>query len=151
MNSRRNKLMIVAVILVGICFFVGRNHQELFDFTSSKSAGIAPVEKVVKADKKSYAVKTIELVSGDIFDIILEEGNTRILAKLDVFTTRTAKEKVRAFVNKCTNPRVILKEKVIGLPLAGDTPMWMVDLYVTHQGQEIRLSDWLSQNNLVYK
>lgn len=146
--NRRNKLILVAVILGGICFFVGRNHPELFDFTSTKSAGIVPVEKVVKPDNRSHAVKTIELVSGDIFDIILEEGDTRILAKLDVFTTRTAKEKVRAFVNKCTNPRVILKERVSG---SGDTPMWMVDLYVTHQGQEIRLSDWLLQNNLVYK
>lgn len=150
--NRRNTLILVAVALGGFLLFMGRSHiPELLNFTSRKPASTVPKDtgKPVVPGHKSYGVKTIELVGGDLFDVILEDGNTRILAKLEVFTTRSAKEKVRAFLNECTNPRVVLKERLQNN--ASGPPMWMVDMYVTHQGQELKVSDWLTQQNLVYK
>jgi hypothetical protein len=140
--------VLVAVVLGGILLFVGRHRvSELVGFTSDKITGSVPVEKDAP-ETRSYTVKTVELVSGDIFDVILEENNTRILAKLEVFTTRSAKEKVRVFLNESTNPRVVLKKRLENVE---GSPMWAVDMYVTHQGQEIKVSEWLTQQNLVYK
>ncbi len=148
--ARQHKLTAIAVVLGGFLLFIGRNHiSKLLHFTSDQPTGSVPVVDDGKdvPDARSYTVKTVELVSGDIFDVILED-NTRILAKLDVFTTRSAKEKVRVFLNECTNPRVVLKDRLENI---GGSPMWAVDMFVTHQGQEIKVSDWLTQQNLVYK
>jgi hypothetical protein len=91
-------------------------------------------------------VQTITVLSGSEFDLGLAD-NRRINAVLEVRAASDAKRHVLEFLNRCTNPRVVLKEQSGGV--------WVVQLYVTTKdaaGQpvEIDMAKWLKDKKLAY-
>jgi hypothetical protein len=92
------------------------------------------------------SIKTIDVIGGDEFDLVLADGR-RIHAILDVRSTPDAKAKVLAFINQCTNPRIVVQQH--------RNNVWVVSMYITTSNAsgedvEISLSKWLREKRLVY-
>lgn len=90
-----------------------------------------------------YDVRRITVLRGDTFDITLS-NNSRVLAKLPIMAVEEAKKKVLDLFNHGSSPRVVLREKQ-------PDGRWVVELYLTHSGTEVNLTEWLESNKLVYK
>lgn len=94
---------------------------------------------------KTHPIKRIQVLKGDYFDITLgTEPEQRVLAKLSVLATEDSKIKVLDLMNHCTQPKVTLKSK-------DSEGRWVVDIVFVHEGKDIILSQWLTQNGLTYK
>lgn len=94
---------------------------------------------------KTYSIKRIQVLKGDYFDITLgTEPEQRVLAKLSVLATEDSKIKVLDLMNHCTQPKVTLKSK-------DSEGCWVVDIIFVHEGKDVILSQWLTQNGLTYK
>jgi len=90
-----------------------------------------------------HAVKWVRVLRGDQFDIVLDD-ESRVLAKLKVSASDSAKPKVIDLLNSCTNPRVRLLQKQ-------PDGSWSVDFLLVENGKEVDLATWLSDKNLVFK
>jgi hypothetical protein len=94
---------------------------------------------------KQYNVSKIIVLRGDTFDLFLKGNDfSRVLAKLNVFATDNSKEKVLFLLNHSSDPKIVLREKQ-------SDGRWIVDFYVSRDGKEVDLAQWLVSNNLVYK
>ena len=94
---------------------------------------------------KVFLVKRITIIKGDLFDIVIKDGtDSRILAKLKENAVENSKKNVLELFNNSVNPKVVLKEKQLD-------GKWVVNLFLTHQGEEINVSEWLIKQNLIYK
>lgn len=98
----------------------------------------------IVAGKKSYDVKRVTVNSGCVFDIMIDDVLlSRIMGRLSVKTATEAKKKVIDLLNNCTKPRIVLKNK-------DADGIWVLDLYLTIDGSELNLANWLKDNKLVY-
>lgn len=93
------------------------------------------------------SIQRINVLNGDEFDLLLSD-NRRIHAVLDVRATPESKFKVLDFLNKCKNPRIIMRKQV--------DHTWLVQMYVTTldvDGNEVEvdLAHWLKEKNLAYE
>lgn len=93
------------------------------------------------------SIQRINVLKGDEFDLLLSD-NRRIHAVLDVRATPESKHKVLDFLNKCKNPRIIMRKQV--------DHTWLVQMYVTTtdvDGNEVEvdLAHWLKDKNLAYE
>jgi len=88
----------------------------------------------------SYQITKIEIVSGDEFYLKLDDGRS-IKAHLEVDTLPGTKSKVIGLLNDSKLPRVKIRRK--------DQDGWLVDIFLSQNGQEISLSDWLRLNKMV--
>jgi hypothetical protein len=91
-------------------------------------------------------VVKLDVLTGSEFDLGLAD-NRRIHAVLEVKASHDATKHVLEFLNRCKNPRVVLKQQ------SGE--VWVVQLFVTTQdatGQivEIDLAKWLKDKKLAY-
>lgn len=98
--------------------------------------------------QKPIGVKKINVLTGNEFDLILEDDR-RIHAFLRVKATPDAKPKIIEFLNHCLNPRAILIEE------KKEESYWIVRMYVTirdssNQLIEIDLAKWLQEKQLAY-
>ena len=138
---KKNTTLLLAIIVlfsaIGFVVWKVRVEGEVVPFV--------PAHWSVLNVEKSYRVTHIDVLKGHEFDLKLEDGR-RIAASLEVSTAKEATEKVIRFLNSCTNPRCVLKHKMI------DTSMWNVVLFVTDsEGREINLADWLLEQGLVFQ
>jgi hypothetical protein len=98
----------------------------------------------ITAGNKSYDVKRVTVNSGCVFDIMIDDVLlSRIMGRLSVKTATEAKKKVIDLLNNCTKPRIVLKNKDVD-------GIWVLDLYLTIDGSELNLTNWLKDNKLVY-
>lgn len=98
----------------------------------------------ITAGNKSYDVKRVTVNSGCVFDIMIDDVLlSRIMGRLSVKTATEAKKKVIDLLNNCTKPRIVLKNK-------DADGIWVLDLYLTIDGSELNLTNWLKDNKLVY-
>lgn len=107
---------------------------------------VAPPDVKDSEVGKTYPIKRIQVLKGDYFDITISENKSdmRILGKLSVLATEDSKTKVLDLMNHCTTPKVTLKSK--------DTEgRWIVEINFVHEGKEVNLTQWLTQNGLTYK
>lgn len=133
MIIEKNKFLIVAVM--AIIFFVGL-------FFYKKSQEVVPTLGEPVAEKNDIQTpEYIHVLSGDEFDIKLRR-NKRIHAKLKVASVPEAKEKVILLINSSIEPKIQLFGEVGGI--------WLIDIVLTHDSQQVLLSDWLAQNDLVW-
>jgi len=95
---------------------------------------------------QTHKVKKITVLSGDTFDIHLWDGK-RVLGYLDVQATPDAAQAVMELLNDSTNPEVIIYERKEGNIGQG----WNVTVKVTHEGNRINLSEWLTESNFIWE
>lgn len=105
-----------------------------------------PVANLIMDWRQPLKITRIQVLSGHEYDLSLEDGR-RIKASLNVFSTPESKELMVHFLNRSSNPKVILEKE--------DGNLWYVSIYVTvrnavGQDVEINLARWLKEKNLVY-
>lgn len=97
----------------------------------------------IKIDSR-VDVKKITVIDGNTYDLVLNDSKLdRVLVSLSVKATTDSKNKVIELLNVSSSPRVVLKTKM------GD--LWLAEIFFTNNGKEQSISEWLVQNNLVYK
>lgn len=143
------KSKLLEIVLLGLWMLIAVGF-----FLKYKAPGnrVAPVPEAfevpdisVAAKGKSFDVQRITVNSGSSFDFTLkDEGVSRILADLPVTGTKESRQKIVDLLNNATKPRITLREK------RGDGH-WTVDFFVTQDGKEVNVSDWLTKNKLVYQ
>lgn len=105
-----------------------------------------PLANTIIELQNPIKVKQINVLNGDEFDLMLEDGR-RIHAILDVRSTPDAKSEVLSFVNRCFDPRIVIQQQ------KGD--VWIVSMWVTTTGTdgqnvEVSLAKWLREKRLAY-
>ncbi len=120
--NRKLVFLIIILILNGVLFYKYKEKGKILPF-------------------HSYKVKKIEIVTGDTFDLLLED-NRRVFGRLTVVSTNDAKDKVAELLHHSSKVSVILKSK--------NENTWQIELIVTKDNSEIRLSKWLIDNKLAY-
>ena len=94
---------------------------------------------------KSFAVRRVNVTTGNSFDFTLKDQTvTRILGELPVMATKESKQKLVELLNRSDSPRIVLKDR-------RNDGRWVVDFFVTENGSEINVVDWLKKNKLVYQ
>jgi len=104
--------------------------------------GVSAIDGQPIVPARVEIVQSISVLSANEFEIKLENGE-KIHGRLAVNVTPDAKDKIVRLIHSSRNPRAILRKKI------GD--IWVVDIVVDKQADEIRLSEWLTDNNLVWK
>ena len=140
-------LMIVAIwgFIIALGYFGWPKIKEHFGTKQEEPVISAPPDVQDNEAGKTYPIKRIQVLKGDYFDItIAAEPEKRVLAKLSVLATEDSKTKVLDLMNHCTQPKVTLKSK-------DSEGRWVVDVAFVHEGKDIILSQWLTQNGLTYK
>lgn len=120
--NRKFVFIIIILILSGALFYKCKEKGKILPFYS-------------------YKVKKVEIVTGDTFDLLLED-NRRIFGRLTVVATNDAKDKVAELLHHCSKLSVILKSK--------NENIWQIELIITKDNGEIILSKWLMENKLAY-
>ncbi|RDJ35286.1 MAG: hypothetical protein DWQ19_10755 [Crenarchaeota archaeon] len=141
MRIKHKYVIFAAIIAVATVIAVQASLQHRLSVHHSSD----PFVNAIIEFQEPVSVKQIHVLTGDEYDLILDNGD-RIHAKLDVRTTPLAKSKVLEFINRCKNPRAILKKDL-------GNHLWLVELYVTTQDEniEVSLSKWLQEKNLAYR
>ena len=141
-NMNKRRLVLISIGVISFCLSVAL-------ITKSKierhHVDDVVAQKILEW-RNPLKVEKIQVITGNDYDILLEDGR-RIKASLGVYPTPDSKDKVVNFLNRSSNPRVILKQQ--------DDGCWLVSLYVVakntaDQNVEIDLSTWLREKNLVY-
>jgi hypothetical protein len=126
MFSDKNKLLLaVTVVVLAVVLILAYQNRYVIR-SRLPIGGIA------------YSVKTIKVMQGHEFDIILANGK-RLHCLLKVQTPLEAKDKVIAYINNCSKPRVKLYRQ--------RNQVWEIDLIFA----EGSLTNWLYQQNLVWE
>ena len=132
--------LILLVVLWTLAFFVG-----YLGFTKVKNNPNRQEFSEIFVGKK-LSVKRIQILKGDFFDILLFEKEQRILAKLSVMATDDSKQKVLDMMHHSSNPKILIK----GFSTKNDG-YWIVDIFFVHEEKELSLTEWLTENNFIYK
>lgn len=140
MKNREGILILTGVVALGVL------SAFLFPHRIKVHLADDPIAKTIINMQHPHSISRINVLSGDEFDITLSDSR-RVHAVLDVKATPEAKEKVKSFISKCTNPKVLLKNK--------QKDVWVVQMYFTtidKQGRfiEVDLSKWIQNKNLAY-
>lgn len=139
--------MIAAIwgLIIAFGYFGWPKIKEHFGTRQEEPVISAPPDVKDNEIGKTYPIKRIQVLKGDYFDITTAtEPEKRVLAKLSVLATEDSKTKVLDLMNHCTQPKVTLKSK-------DSEGRWVVDVAFAHEGKDIILSQWLTQNGLTYK
>jgi hypothetical protein len=107
-----------------------------------------PISNAIIDLQNPVPVKQIHVLAGDEFDLILHDDR-RIHAVLEVRTSPIAEKRVLEFLNKCRNPRVVIKKDL-------GEHTWLVEMYLTTSSLdgsevEVSLAKWLTDKNLAYQ
>lgn len=121
-------ILIGAIVILSLLLFVSYNHVE--------TNGSIP-NTIKKQFSQEYKIKRIHVMSGDEFDLTLENGR-RVHARLAIQTVPNVKSKVVAHINQSTKPSVIV---------ISDGEVWVVDLVFDN----VSLTDWLYAQKLVWE
>lgn len=136
-----DKRKIIEIVVFSLWFAIA---VLLYFRTSTKDLKDNKTEITQTQIETKVDVKKITVIDGNTFDLSLNDHNLdRVLAVLPVKATTEAKIKVIDLLNTSSNPKVILKTKT------GDR--WLVEIFFNNNGKEHSMSEWLVQNNLVYK
>jgi hypothetical protein len=142
-NNMKNKYFLLTIIAILASLFsylfVLKNNVEKHQIND-------PVANMIMNWRKPLKIHKIKVLSGHEYDLTVEDGR-RIKASLSVFSTPESKEKMIQFLNRASNPKVILDRE--------EGNIWYASIYVTVQnsiGQEVEidLARWLKEKNLVY-
>lgn len=100
--------------------------------------------KITSFTPVSYSIRSIELGKDDPnkLNIVLNNG-IMVQGKLPVTIVPEAKNKIIDFLTESNNPKVLLKGK--------QESVWVVDVLVEFNGQNVSLTDWLKTNKLAYQ
>lgn len=139
----RRRLLELATIglwlIIAVVLFI--QHNSINDVPLPDKLVVPTLPETEKG--KEFIVKKVTVLSGNKFDLVLED-NRRILGNIDVFTTSDAKKRIIDLLNHSMNPKVVLREKQ-------QDGHWKINFLVTIENEEINLNEWLELNNLVYK
>lgn len=136
-----DKRKIIEIVVFALWFAIA---VLLYFRTSTKDLKDNKTEITQTQIEAKVDVKKITVIDGNTFDLSLNDHNLdRVLAVLPVKATTEAKIKVIDLLNTSSSPKVILKTKT------GDR--WLVEIFFNNNGKEHSMSEWLVQNNLVYK
>jgi hypothetical protein len=139
---------LLEIVLLGLWLLIAVG----FFYKYKPTQSVAPVPNVLEAPDisvaakgKSFDVARITVNSGSSFDFSLKDQTiSRILADLPVNATKESRQKIVDLLNNATKPRIVLRDKQ-------EDGHWLVDFFVTQDGKEIDVSDWLKKNKLVYQ
>jgi len=130
-------------ILVAVMMFLAVILSFLLDRKGVKYLNLNPQDISSYFSGKSYKVNYIRVLSGNEFDLRLDNGK-RIHARLAVNAVPNSKKKVITYLNdNGTQPRVVI--------LGQKENTWIVDLYVQKELREESLTEWLKKNDLVWE
>lgn len=143
------KSKLLEIVLLGLWLLIAVTF--VFKYKAPKQ-GVAPVPDALQAPDvsvaakgKSFDVARITVNTGSSFDFSLKDQDvSRILADLPVNATKESRQKVVDLLNNVTKPRIVLREKQ-------EDGHWLVDFFVTQEGKEVNVADWLKKNKLVYQ
>jgi len=138
--------MIVAIwgLLMALGYLTWPKIQHLWK--GEQPVVVAPPDVKDNMVGQTYPIKRIQVLKGDYFDITIFDASAdkRVLGKLSVLATEESKTKVLDLMNHCEQPKVVLKSK-------NTEGHWIVEITFLHEGKDISLSQWLTQNGLTYK
>jgi len=141
MRERNLALLGITIFLIAILGFI-----LIPDSVKSVDRPTVLIPTETSNSGEVYSVKSIQVISGNEFDLKLENGK-RIHALLAVRATPDSRERVIDYLNQHgDHPKV----KVIGRK--GE--MWIVDVYVkTNEAldEQHSLTQWLVNNELVWE
>lgn len=146
--SRKATFILAILALAGVLGYVTRDH-----WLPTVKGWVPGQEKVAEQPNlptlpdsevgKTFSIKRISVLKGDHFDITTRDGK-RVLCRLTVMATNESKSKVLDLFNHCADPRVVLKSKQ-------PDGHWTVEILFKYNGNETKLSEWLTANKLVYQ
>lgn len=128
-------LLVVAMLLVR--YAASKRESAVPDF-------VVPRDVPESISGKRLAVKRIVVVDGDTYDLVLRDGERRVLVDLDVAAASEIKQKVISMLNKSMSPEVLLEKK-------GADGRWIGKIFVKLDGRDTDLSSWLRENKLTYE
>ena len=128
-------LLVVAMLLVR--YAASKRESAVPDF-------VVPRDVPESISGKRLAVKRIVVVDGDTYDLVLRDGERRVLVDLDVAAASEIKQKVISMLNKSMSPEVLLEKK-------GADGRWIGKIFVNLDGRDTDLSSWLRENKLTYE
>ena len=139
--DRTFKLVLILALATGIAYHTKDKWRPTVE--SWVTGNGINYEKLFGGTPSTFAIKRVQVVRGDQFDLLLED-DSRVMAKLKVVTADSAKSQVIDLLNRCENPKVRLVKKQ-------SDGTWLVDFLVTVGNQEIDLAVWLADKKLVFK
>lgn len=128
-------LLVVAMLVVR--YAASKRDSAVPDF-------VVPRDVPESISGKRLAVKRIVVVDGDTYDLVLRDGERRVLVDLDVAAASEIKQKVISMLNKSVSPEVLLEKK-------GADGRWIGKIFVKLDGRDTDLSSWLRENKLTYE
>ncbi len=128
-------LLVVAMLVVR--YAASKRESVVPDF-------VVPRDVPESISGKRLAVKRIVVVDGDTYDLVLRDGERRVLVDLDVAAASEIKQKVTSLLNKSMSPEVLLEKK-------GADGRWIGKIFVKLDGRDTDLSSWLRENKLTYE
>jgi hypothetical protein len=143
MGEQVGKSKIIELIVLGLWLMIA---IILFLRVQSPTTYIPSGDKEINLPiDKSYSVKTITFVDANCYDItLIDNGSSqRIMAEFPINAVIDSKKKLIELFNDGTKPRVVLKEKKDG--------KWIIDAFITINGKEICVVEWMKENKLVYQ
>ena len=139
MKLLQSLIIIVLLILIG---YTTKDHwfDDFIRLLSYKTNFVVVPEKEASKD---YAVKRVQVLRGDQFDLLVD-GEIRILGKLKVLATEDAKSKVVNLLSEAKNAKIRLISK---LP----DGQWLIVFTFEQNGSIINLDNWLIEKKLIYE
>ena len=129
-------------LLVAISFVI-KYQLSKNDRTFAEQKETTPTNEL--QSNKSYKIKIIVVLAGNKFDLTIgEENPSRLLLKIAVQTVDDAKKKIVSLLNSSTNPEVVLDKKT-------ETGEWIGEIHFVQDGKKNSISNWMIENNLVYR
>ena len=128
-------LLVVAMLVVR--YAASKRDSAVPDF-------VVPRDVPESISGKRLAVKRIVVVDGDTYDLVLRDGERRVLVDLDVAAASEIKQKVISMLNKSVSPEVLVEKK-------GADGRWIGKIFVKLDGRDTDLSSWLRENKLTYE
>lgn len=124
---------------ISICFFL-QKHIKIHSVDDVLFKEIININNPIRVEK-------VDVINGNHYDLLLEDGR-RIKADLGISSLPEAKSKIISFLNKSSNPKVIIRKKV--------DDYYLIFFYVTTKDVngkiiEVELSEWLLQKRLLYE
>lgn len=130
--SKRSFLLaiIFALLLIHLYFF-------------ENGIGYSKKSNYIEKYSKSYKVKSIKLLE-DTFEITFLQNTEYVTIEGVSFykIKSTAKNKIINFLNDIENPRLFI--------ITRTSDLYTVDFIFSQNGQDIKFSEWLKSNRLIY-
>lgn len=134
--SRTRIILIIVALALGVGMFYAYTTK-----TSIPDGFNNPIQFPLISNKE-YRVLRVHVLTSEKYDVVLFD-NRRIIGQLDVRVPEEAREKIIDLFNHSTNPCLIHK--------GSNDVGWVVDFELTVDGADVKLSEWLKKNNLVWE